>query len=87
MYLQVRVRANQSGARRLRGASSIDIIYMHLNVSRFKSIPIYLDLPQFILNSVNKNNEGQIYILSLGIKLHLLHTLESGHLVIAIKVA
>ena len=87
MYPQVWVRANQSGTRRVRGASSIDIIYMHLNVSQFKSIPIYLNLPQLISNSMNKNNEGQIYILLLEIKIHLLHTLESGHLAIAIKVA
>jgi len=36
---------------------------------------------------VNKNNGGQIYIASLGLESHLLHTLESGHLTIAIEVA
>jgi hypothetical protein len=57
-------------------------------VSRFKSIAyICLDLPRFISNSVNKNNGDQIYIVSLGIESHLLHTLESGHLTIAIEVA
>jgi hypothetical protein len=43
-------------------------------------------MPSFISNSVNKNNGDQIYIVSLGIESHLLHTLESGHLTIAIEV-